>query len=126
MNIDTIHSDKRGSIYSIHGKEIAYDEVAVLATKAGYARGGCIHRINDEHVCVISGVVEYHIDGHYCRLVVGDTIVTPKNTPHYLYSVTDSVVLEWGATPEEKKEKHLETRKIVEKINDSANTPNDR
>jgi hypothetical protein len=47
------------------------------------------------------------------------SIKIPKGTPHYFISWGYSLVLEWGATIEEKGEKHLEFRQIVDRINDS-------
>ena len=125
MKLDKLHGDDRGEIYLLTGfKE--YPEVTMFTTKEGYARGGCIHNVHDEYCCVLEGEIEYHlIDnsgddmfGHASfKLKVGQTITIPKGTPHYFLSKTDSVVLEWGATPEEKKEKHQFMRKIVDDIN---------
>ena len=42
----------------------------------------------------------------------------PRNTPHYFIALEDSIILEWGATPEEKINKHKEFRKMVDDIND--------
>ena len=50
------------------------------------------------------------------ELRVGDALKIPKGTPHYFIAIEDSTVAEWGATPEEKVEKHLETRKIVDRV----------
>lgn len=100
---------------------MGYPEVTIFHTRQGMARGGCIHHKSDEHTCVISGLVEY-VMGE-CRFILeaGDSMVIPAGTPHYFLSLSDSVVLEWGATPEEKKEKHPEFRAIVEEINDTSN-----
>lgn len=119
MEINKIHEDHRGSIHSITGLPLKFEEVSFLETKAGLARGGCIHRKNSEHLCVIQGEIEYVYqlpddeDPYYLRMSVGDAITIPPNTPHYMISVTDSIIAEWGCEIEEKKEKHLEFRKIV-------------
>lgn len=121
MKLNTIHQDSRGSISLVEGNELDYPEVTIFHTKDGFARGGCVHNFNNEYVCVISGLVDYVVGNSRFLLRDGDLTVIPAGIPHYFVSLTDSVVLEWGATPEEKKEKHPEFRAIVDKINDSAN-----
>lgn len=117
MELQTIHTDKRGSVNLLLGDLRQFKEVTVFVTKAGYARGGCIHNINDEVCCVIEGSILYIVGDNQLCLGVGDIVRIPKSTPHYFLSETDSVVLEWGATPEEKKEKHHEYRAVVDRIN---------
>ena len=120
MKLDSILNDNRGEILLITGFK-QYPECTMFITKAGYARGGCIHRINDEFVCVIEGNIEYicytPTGMSRTKMFAGDTVKVPKNTPHYYISWSDSAVLEWGATPEEKKEKHADFRAIVDEIN---------
>ena len=116
MKLTDIHEDDRGKIMVLT-EDMTFPEVTVFTTNAGYARGGCIHNLSNEYTCVIEGTVEYYIDGKKILLNTGDNIFIPRGTPHYYHSVTDSIVMEWGATPDEKKEKHLLTRKIVDEIN---------
>jgi len=120
MKLDTIHKDRRGSICLVTGDLKQFQEVTIFHTRQGFARGGCIHAKNCEYTTVIEGAVRYKIGSKDRILTCGQTMVIPKNTPHYFISLTNSVVIEWGATPEEKSEKHLATRKIVDAIN-SAN-----
>ena len=101
-------------------EDMSFPEITVFITKAGYARGGCIHNLNDEYTCVIEGTVEYYLDDKKALLNTGDNIFITRGTPHYYHSITDSIVIEWGATPDEKKEKHLSTRKIVNEINNKT------
>lgn len=119
MELKTIHSDDRGSINIVTGGFEEYPEATIFVTKAGYARGGCVHNINDEFVCVLEGRIEYFTTELKSPVVMtsGHSTVIRRASPHYFVSVTDSVVMEWGATPEEKKEKHVEYRKIVDEIN---------
>ena len=120
MKLETIQTDKRGSINLLLDDLKTLEEVTIFITKSGYARGGCIHELHDEHCCVIEGEVAYYIgQGGYCCTILemGDSIIIPKNTPHLFTSLTDSVVLEWGAIPAEKQCKHVEFRAIVDKIN---------
>lgn len=120
MNLNSIHQDNRGQIFIITGEELGHPEMTMFHTKKGFARGGCVHNLSDEFICVVKGMIEYVMGGDYMTLQDGDSMVVPKGMPHYFYSITDSVVMEWGATPEEKKHKHPEYRQRVDKINDSA------
>lgn len=119
MKLDTIHKDRRGSICLVTGDLKQFQEVTIFTTNNGFARGGCIHKKSDEFATVIEGAVRYRIGSRDSILVCGQSLTIPKNTPHYFVSLVDSVVMEWGATPEEKTEKHLATRKIVDEINSS-------
>lgn len=116
MKLESIQTDDRGSISILTGFQ-NYPEVTIFTTKSGYARGGCIHNIHDEFVCVIEGSIDYYEGNHKFSLNEGQTIMIPRGTPHYFFSKKNSVVLEWGASPEEKKVKHSEMRKIVDDIN---------
>ncbi len=116
MELEKLHEDNRGSISLLTG-DMKWDEVTIFHTEAEYARGGCIHRNSDEYTCVIEGEVIYQIGTKTIELKTGESYMIPKNTPHYFWSVINSIVIEWGAKPEEKKQKHLEFRKIVDLIN---------
>jgi mannose-6-phosphate isomerase-like protein (cupin superfamily) len=118
MKLNEIFNDKRGVIRTLT-EDISFEEITIFQTRAGMARGGCIHDKNDEYTCIIEGEVEYHIGDKTFILCTGESIKIPFSTPHYYISITDSVVLEWGATPEEKTQKHIGFRKIVDEINDS-------
>lgn len=117
MKLDKIHEDKRGSI-SILTEGMIWPEVTIFITNAKKARGGCIHKRSDEYSTVIEGDVIYYIGDTVIALSQGQSIMIPKNTPHYFLSLTYSVVLEWGAQPDEKKDKHKKFRAIVERINE--------
>lgn len=116
MKLNDIFSDFRGKIMTLTG-DMTFPEVTIFTTKAGKARGGCIHTESDEYTCVIEGEVEYIIGDKRIYLSTGQNVLIPKNTPHYYISKTDSIVLEWGANPEEKANKHAQTRKIVDEYN---------
>lgn len=119
MKLDSIHQDDRGSIHVIKDDDLGHPEVTIFTTGAGYARGGCIHHKSDEYCTVISGEVKYVIGDEKHILTDGMSVIIPRGTPHYFISWGYSVVMEWGATPEEKKEKHPEFRRIVDEINDN-------
>lgn len=116
-----VHEDARGEISILYDPNEKDDkEIAFLRTNAGYARGGCIHRINDETAIVAKGKVKYYIDGKELYAFEKDIIFIPKSTSHYFISLTDSIIIEFGATISEKQEKDPETKKIVDKINEEA------
>lgn len=121
MKLNLIHQDKRGSISSLISDNLPFDEVTVFETNAGFARGGCVHNINDEFCTVIAGQVEYVIGDELHILSDGMSVKIPKGTPHYFISWGYSMVLEWGASVAEKQVKHVEYRQIVDRINDSSN-----
>jgi hypothetical protein len=121
MKLDIVHTDKRGVIASLTDDLIKH-EVAIFTTKAGKARGGCVHDINNEELVVIGGHIELYLvrkDGVKVRFVLieGMEFKIKARTPHYYVAVKDSVVMEFGTTIEEKQNKHPRTRKIVEAIN---------
>ena len=112
------HEDNRGTIYSLSGIASDGKEITILDTRKGFARGGCIHDINDEYVTVLEGVVKYWVgDEHPEILRKGMSTIIPANTPHMLVAQTDSIVVEWGKTKDELDGKDLEMRKKVDEIN---------
>ena len=120
VTVQWIHNDVRGEIVCFYEDDIEY---TILTTNAGFARGGCVHKLNGEHFVGLKGKVVYYIYSpdltHVERQVyrIGESGYIIPNYPHYLVAVNDVVTLEWGATTEEKQEKHVEIRKIVDKIN---------
>ena len=119
LNFSKIHSDSRGSISSLLGNLGPYPEVTIFETKKGYARGGCIHSISSEHICVLVGEICFvYGDNKESKLMkAGETLTIPPKTPHSFIALEDSVVMEWGPQMIEKKEKHLEFRAVVDEIN---------
>ena len=133
LTYKVVNEDERGEI-SVLFDPVEEDnkEIAILRTNKGFVRGGCVHNLNDEIVLVVKGKVQYHIitkwkkknpntliDGedHVQILVGGDKILVPKGKPHYYISLTDSIVIEFGATTPEKQKKHPEIREMVERLN---------
>jgi len=98
-----VHSDERRDIYSnidlLNGKE-----VSIIKLKAGKAIGGCVH-LKDEGFAILKGegFIEW---GEEKSKYTNDNLMTGnilKWTPHAFYAEEDSIIIEWGITPEEKK-----------------------
>lgn len=119
LKFKKVHEDERGEIDIIVDDEDWKDlkEITILTTKEGFARGGSIHNLNEETCLVVDGEIEYHMRGFTERLRAGDRTLVPVGIPHYFISLTNSTVIEYGATPEEKKEKDPEIGRIVDQIN---------
>ena len=118
MKLEKIHQDERGEIWTlmIDGVEHTF-----LKSNKGYARGGCIHRTSEECAIILQGSVEYHIRGRKTRVYnKGQSLLIQPSCPHYFVSLENSVVVEWGPSPEEKKEKFPPWRKVVDNINKSV------
>lgn len=117
LKLNQIHKDKRGKIYLLKGDLKEHREITVFSTKKGFARGGCIHEFNGEINTVLEGKIRYTIGTKKVLLKKGQSIKIPKKTPHYFIALADSLVVEWGANPEEKIKKYKPFREIVDKIN---------
>jgi mannose-6-phosphate isomerase-like protein (cupin superfamily) len=118
MKLEKIHQDERGEIWTlmIDGVEHTF-----LKSNKGYARGGCIHKFSEEHAVILQGSVEYHVQGKKPRIYrKGESLLIQPNCPHYFIALENAIVLEWGPSPEEKKEKHPDWRKVVDRINKTA------
>jgi len=121
LQYKVVNQDERGEISVLFDPDEKDDkDIAILRTNKGFARGGCIHNLNDETAIVVKGKIRYVRDSHMSYEHEKDIVFIQKGTPHYYVSLTDSIVIEWGATVPEKLEKHPETRKIVEKINEQV------
>jgi len=121
MRFKKIHEDTRGEIAVVLDILPGDRELTIFTTNKGYARGGCVHRHNGEACVVIKGAILYVIGNNEpLNLSCGDTCYIEPNTPHYFIALTnETVVLEWGATEEEKKERDPQFRHIVDTINEN-------
>ena len=120
MKLKKVHEDKRGSIHSVTGIELKeHDEAVLIFTKKGYARGGCINDINDEHHVLIEGKVIFYIPNKIDKILnKGDDFYVYRGFPHYMIALEDSLILEWGTIEEERCKKDKSTLDIVNKINE--------
>lgn len=117
LKLNEINQDKRGYINILEGSDLGCEEANISFTKKGFARGGCVHNTNDEYLLVISGEIHLICGEYFYILEKGEVTNIEKGMPHYYTAVEDSLVMEWGATSEEKKEKFKEYREIVDRIN---------
>ena len=130
MKLNKIHEDERGEIYTITDEKMKTPEITLLVTNKGFARGGCIHELRDEFCVCVEGIVEYYAEGtnelstapqhkqgfKLNNLHKGKPVLTPHGIPHYFYSKTDSIVLEFGAKIEDTT-KHHATRDFIDEMN---------
>jgi len=124
MQLKKEHEDFRGEIWTVTDPRIG--EMTLLFTKAGYARGGCVHD-QEERLYVLKGdVIIYISNQHWDEGIKGTAKdSTPdinhmhfnKNQPHGFKSDTDSIVLEIKPIST-KTERDPIMRKKVQEIND--------
>ena len=105
--------DSRGKLFTLN---IDNKEYLLLETKKGFKRGGDYHQ-STQHDIVLKGEVNFchRINGKdiKTKMLEGQSITFPKNVPHYLESLTNSLVLEWLESDFEKQYDKV-YRKIVE------------
>lgn len=105
--------DSRGKIFILN---IDKKEYLLLETNKGFKRGGDYHQ-SSQHDIVLKGKINfyYRIDNEEKKLEMreGQCIAFLENIPHYLESLTDSLVLEWLENDFEKQYDKV-YRKIVE------------
>jgi len=93
-----------------------------LHTKAGYCRGGDYHK-SIQHDIVLSGEILWVVkDKSTGKAKTIDAVEGKKteflpNNPHLMFSITDSLVLEWLERPEKKKKYYEPYRDVVEMLN---------
>ena len=119
---EDIHSDDRREILAnttlLDGKEIS-----IIKLKKGKAVGGCMHE-KEEYFAVIDGCVLISNGVVNTVGLPGDAGTFYPNTPHAFYAEEDSVIMEWGISPEEKK-KDLKDKEMLNKVKE-YNLINDR
>ncbi len=92
-------------------------DLMIYTTKAGCARGGGYHLLNDEYVVVIEGTVNILLDDKWMTLKKGMSVFIPHNTIHMMVAETDCIMMEWGVTKEEKNTVDETTRNYVKWMN---------
>ena len=118
LSMKKIHEDKRGYIFLVKNLLENNKEFTFLETKKGFARGGCLHP-KDEYVVVLKGKIKLILGNEEIELNTGESIKIPANKTHAWVALRRLHPSEWGVTEEEKKERDLELRKIIDKINEA-------
>lgn len=110
---DEVHSDERRTIYGnvdlLDGRE-----VSIIELKKGKAIGGCLHHRN-EYYCVLRGDVLVLTGSESEVKLDGEGGMFPKEVPHGFIALEDSLIMEWGISPEEKKD-NPKDEKMLEQI----------
>jgi uncharacterized cupin superfamily protein len=100
MEFKEVSKDSRRSIYGntdlLNGKEIS-----IIQLKKGKAIGGCRHN-QDEYYSIISGCVIVSKDVENIISLPGDGGTFYSGVAHAFYATEDSIIMEWGISPEDK------------------------
>uniref|UniRef100_A0A6M3XY28 Uncharacterized protein n=1 Tax=viral metagenome TaxID=1070528 RepID=A0A6M3XY28_9ZZZZ len=100
--VKDIRSDSRGFVLIL---EFRGKEYLLFFTKAGFMRGGELHR-GKQYNMLLEGKVKWtQIIHEKClsHIICAPSFIrTLKETPHMMESITDSLMLEWREFPIEK------------------------
>lgn len=102
INFSEVHTDERRSIFA-NTDLLDRKEISIIKLKEGQAIGGCIHD-DIEYYAVISGNVMVMNGVENTIAFPGDAGIFYKGNPHAFYAYKDSILLEWGISPEGKKD----------------------
>ncbi|MHA1853885.1 MAG: hypothetical protein ACTSUF_10335 [Candidatus Heimdallarchaeaceae archaeon] len=111
MNSQKTFEDSRGTIRVFYDND---EELKVITTYQGKARGGCLHDC-DEVFEVVSGDVLL-VAGNSLCLKAGKSCVIQAFTHHWFISLTDSVVIE-RIRRKSNSRKDEKIRDFIKKIN---------
>jgi len=112
-----VSSDSRGwvVVWEFKGQEIL-----MIYTKKGYMRGGEIHKGRQWNI-ILQGAVNWIIQQKYMfplhQLYYSSAyIVTPKEIPHMMEALTDTLMIEWREYPLEQPVNYYKSfRDLIEK-----------
>lgn len=96
-----VHSDERRTIF-VNNTLLKDKEISIIKLKKGKAIGGCLHN-KDEYYCILSGCVMVMNGVENIISMDGDSGIFRENTPHAFIAEEDSIIIEWGISPEDKK-----------------------
>lgn len=116
MKISEVHKDDRRTISLLSGLIEEDKEFTIIHLNKGKAIGGCVHK-EREFMCVIDGSVFVTIGQVQEFLISGDGRCICAKKPHMFVAQEDSIIIEWGVSPEDKGKYNKEMRDEVNKIN---------
>ena len=118
LEFNQVHKDDRREILAnttlLSGKEIS-----IIKLNKKKAIGACKHPNDNEYWAVVSGEVIVSTGPENKVAFPGDAGIFPADTPHAFYALQDSIIFEWGISPESKKDspKDLEMLNRVNELN---------
>jgi len=105
-------NDDRGTTLVFTDGERDY---LLIYTRKGYLRGGEMHT-GAQYNSVLNGLIKWDVPGSTTILSSATTHVTPKEVPHIMESLTDSLMVEWRENPLENPVNYYEPyRSLVRK-----------
>ena len=115
MELKKVNEDKRGEIWTL--TDDRFGEMTILFTKAGFARGGCVHD-QPEKLITLTGEIIYYEENEPARCVpyYHPIVYIDQYKAHGFKSVMNSVVLEIKSVVTKTKY-DPQMRKKVEDIN---------
>jgi mannose-6-phosphate isomerase-like protein (cupin superfamily) len=99
---EDIHSDERRSIEA-NTSLLSGKEISIIKLNKKKAIGGCLHHEN-EYWAVISGEVIVSTGPENKVAFPGDAGIFPADVPHAFYALQEAIIMEWGISPEDKKD----------------------
>lgn len=117
MEFKSVSKDERREIFA-NTELLSGKEVSIIKLNKGKAIGGCIHN-KDEYYCILSGVVLVMNGIENTVAMPGDAGIFSALNPHAFVAEEDSIIMEWGISPEEKKDnkKDEEMLKRIKEFN---------
>ena len=113
MEFKNVSEDERRTIYA-NNKLLNGKEISVITLHRGKACGGCIHS-KDEYYCILKGLVTVMKGDKVFVEKVPSSGTFTKGTPHGFYALEESIIIEFGISPDEKK-RNIKNKEMLEKI----------
>jgi mannose-6-phosphate isomerase-like protein (cupin superfamily) len=119
MEFKSVSSDERREILANTELLPEGKEVSIIKLNKGKAIGGCIHN-KDEYWTILSGCVIVVNGIENTVAMAPDSGTFYMGTPHAFFAEEDSIIIEYGITPEEKQRNKKDTELLtrVNKFNE--------
>lgn len=101
MEFNSVSADERREILANTELLPEGKEVSIIKLKKGKAIGSCMHS-SDEYWAVLDGCVLVSNGVVNTIALSPDSGTFYANTPHSFYAETDSIIMEWGISQQEK------------------------